>query len=288
MAQTTLTMVKKCFLLPLLLFLITYVANAQEKDLIIATFNIRYDNPQDDPNTWENRQLAVSQLIRFHGFDIFGIQEGLRHQVKDLEDLLPNFNFVGVGRDDGKEKGEYSAIFYRKDKFKVKKTSTFWLAPETDHPNKGWDAALPRICTWAKMEELETGREFYAFNTHFDHRGAEARKQSAALILEKIDAINKENLPVFLMGDFNVDQSSEAYHLLQNAPGMKDTYKTADFVYANNGSTNSFDLTKSTERIIDHIFVSESIKVKKYGLLTDTYHNRFPSDHFPVMAIIAW
>jgi endonuclease/exonuclease/phosphatase family metal-dependent hydrolase len=288
MAQTILSMVKKYFLLPLLLFLITYVANAQEKDLIIATFNIRYDNPQDDPNTWENRQLAVSQLIHFHGFDIFGIQEGLRHQVKDLENLLPNFNFVGVGRDDGKEKGEYSAIFYRKDKFKVKKTSTFWLAPETDHPNKGWDAALPRICTWAKMEETETGREFYAFNTHFDHRGVEARKQSAALILEKIKAINKENLPVFLMGDFNVDQTTEAYHLLQNAPGMKDTYKVADFVYANNGSTNSFDLTKSTERIIDHIFVSESVKVKKYGLLTDTYHNRFPSDHFPVMAIIAW
>jgi len=288
MAQTILSMVKKYFLLPLLLFLITYVANAQEKDLIIATFNIRYDNPQDDPNTWENRQLAVSQLIHFHGFDIFGIQEGLRHQVKDLENLLPNFNFVGVGRDDGKEKGEYSAIFYRKDKFMIKKTSTFWLAPETDHPNKGWDAALPRICTWAKMEETETGREFYAFNTHFDHRGVEARKQSAALILEKIKAINKENLPVFLMGDFNVDQTTEAYHLLQNAPGMKDTYKVADFVYANNGSTNSFDLTKSTERIIDHIFVSESVKVKKYGLLTDTYHNRFPSDHFPVMAIIAW
>jgi endonuclease/exonuclease/phosphatase family metal-dependent hydrolase len=288
MTQNKSVLVNKCFLLFLLWIFTFYSATAQEKDVIIATFNIRYDNPQDDPNTWENRRLAVSQLIGFHGFDIFGIQEGLRHQLKDLEDLLPHFDFVGVGRDDGKEKGEYTAIFYKKDKFSVKKTSTFWLAPETDHPNKGWDAALPRICTWAKMEELETGREFYAFNTHFDHRGEEARNKSAALILEKIKAINKENLPVLLMGDFNVDQSTEAYHLLQNAPGMKDTYKVADFVYANNGSTNSFDLTQSTERIIDHIFVSESVKVKKYGLLTDTYHNRFPSDHFPVMAIIAW
>ena len=266
----------------------TTLVNAQEQHIVIATFNIRYDNPNDAPNTWENRKLPVSQLIRFHAFDIFGIQEGLHHQVKDLEGLLPNFAFVGTGRDDGNEKGEYSAIFYQKAKYKVEETATFWLAPETEYPNKGWDAALPRICTWAKMLEIESGKSFYVFNTHFDHRGVEARNKSAALILDKVQTINTQKLPVFLMGDFNVDQSTEAYRLLKNAPGMKDTYDAAEFVYANNGSTNGFDLTKSHDRIIDHIFVSESLKVKKYGLLTDTYHNRFPSDHFPIMAVIAW
>lgn len=274
----------------LILFLLLNVSSsiAQAQDLVIATFNIRYDNPNDAPNTWENRKLPVSQLIRFHSFDIFGIQEGMHHQVKDLESLLPNFAFVGKGRDDGKEKGEYSAIFYQKEKYKVEESATFWLAPETDHPNKGWDAALPRVCTWARMVEIATGRSFYVFNTHFDHRGVEARNQSAALILDKIKTINSQNLPVFLMGDFNVDQSTDAYRLLKNAEGMKDTFDSADFVYANNGSTKAFDLTKSHDRIIDHIFVSKGLKVKKYGILTDTYQNRFPSDHFPVMAVIAW
>lgn len=274
----------------LILFLLLNVSSAiaQAQDLVIATFNIRYDNPNDAPNSWENRKLPVSQLIRFHSFDIFGIQEGMHHQVKDLESLLPNFAFVGKGRDDGKEKGEYSAIFYQKEKYKVEESATFWLASETDHPNKGWDAALPRVCTWARMIEIATGRSFYVFNTHFDHRGFEARNQSAALILDKIKTINSQNLSVFLMGDFNVDQSSDAYRLLKNAEGMKDTFDSADFVYANNGSTNAFDLTKSHDRIIDHIFVSKGLKVKKYGILTDTYQNRFPSDHFPVMAVIAW
>jgi len=288
MFQTKFAKALKLLSLSLVVLLSVNTVYAQEQNLVIATFNIRYDNPKDAPNTWENRKVAISQLIRFHSFDIFGIQEGLHHQVKDLEGLLPNFAFVGTGRDDGKEKGEYSAIFYQKEKYKVEESATFWLAPETDHPNKGWDAALPRICTWAKIVEIETGRNFYVFNTHFDHRGVEARNQSAALILDKIKTINSQNLPVFLTGDFNVDQTTEAYRLLKNAPGMKDTFEAADFVYANNGSTNGFDLTKSHDRIIDHIFVSESLKVKKYGLLTDTYHNRFPSDHFPVMAVVTW
>jgi len=288
MFQTKFTKAFKLLSFSLVVLLSVNSVDAQEQNLVIATFNIRYDNPNDAPNTWENRKVPISQLIRFHSFHIFGIQEGLHHQVKDLEALLPNFAFVGSGRDDGKEKGEYSAIFYQKEKYKVEETATFWLAPETDHPNKGWDAALPRICTWAKMVEIGTGRNFYVFNTHFDHRGVEARNQSAALIVDKIKTINTQNLPVFLMGDFNVDQTTEAYRLLKNTPGMKDSFEAADFVYANNGSTNGFDLTKSHERIIDHIFVSGSLKVKKYGLLTDTYHNRFPSDHFPVMAVIAW
>ncbi|MBD3629165.1 endonuclease/exonuclease/phosphatase family protein [Cyclobacterium sp.] len=263
-------------------------ALAQSDHITVATFNIRYDNPNDDPHTWDNRKDVVANLILFHEFDIFGIQEGLSQQVNDLDERLPDHDFVGVGRDDGAEKGEYTAIFYNRKKFKVQESDTFWLAPETDHPNKGWDAALPRICTWAKISSLNANQTFYVFNTHFDHRGVEARNQSARLILEKMEEINTESLPVILTGDFNVGQETEAYQLLRTAPGMKDTFDAAEIVYANNGTTNSFDITTSTERIIDHIFVSEKINVQKYGILTDTYHSRFPSDHFPVMAVINW
>ena len=260
----------------------------QAESATVATFNIRYANPGDAPDTWENRRAVVANLIRFHEFDIVGIQEGLHRQVMDLAGLLPSHDFVGVGRDDGKEEGEYSAIFYNKERFGVLQTETFWLAPDTSYPNKGWDAALPRICTWAKMEDKVAGKTFFVFNTHFDHRGVEARNQSAQLILDKIQEINPDGMPVLLTGDFNVGQETAAYQLLKSAPGMKDTFDAAGMVYANNGTTNGFDTSTSTERIIDHIFVSEAITVKKYGILTDTYHGRYPSDHFPVMAVISW
>ncbi|SHM61301.1 Metal-dependent hydrolase, endonuclease/exonuclease/phosphatase family [Cyclobacterium lianum] len=278
----------KSLLILLSISLSTFAVMAQSDALTVATFNIRYDNPNDAPDTWENRKDIVANLILFHGFDIFGIQEGLFHQVNDLDKRLPNHRFVGVGRDDGGEKGEFSAIFYDHQQFQVLNSGTFWLAPETDHPNKGWDAALPRICSWAKMVAIGSGEHFYVFNTHFDHRGVEARKQSARVILEKIREINTGSLPVILTGDFNVGQETETYEQLRTAEGMKDSFDAAETVYANNGTTNSFDTSKSTDRIIDHIFVSEDIEVRKYGILTDTYHGRFPSDHFPVMAVISW
>lgn len=261
---------------------------AQHEQLTIATFNIRYDNPQDAPNNWDNRKEVVADLIQFHGFDVFGIQEGLQHQVKFLDEQLEDFDYVGVGRDDGKEKGEYSAIFYNKEKFKVVDSNTFWLSPDTTKPNKGWDAALPRICTWAKLEDKNSGQQFYFFNTHFDHVGVEARQESGKLILSKIKEADKAGIPVILTGDFNVDQENPAYLLLKDSEELKDCFEAASLRYANNGTFNSFDSSKSSDRRIDHIFVSEFLTVEKYGILTDTYHNLYPSDHFPVMAVIEW
>lgn len=261
---------------------------AQSVEMRVATFNIRYDNPDDAPDTWANRKQVVADLIKFHGFDLFGIQEGLHNQVKDLDGMLPDFNYVGVGRDDGKEKGEYSCIFYNKSKYKVLDSGTFWLAEDTSKPNKGWDAALPRIVTWAKFENVANNDVFFHFNTHFDHRGWEARVQSASLILRKVEELADKNVPVIVTGDFNVDQDSDPYKVMKNAPGFADTYDKAEIRYANNGTFNSFNNTRSTDRRIDHIFVNDRIKVKRYGILTDSYHNRFPSDHFPVMAEIYW
>ncbi|WP_210416868.1 endonuclease/exonuclease/phosphatase family protein [Echinicola soli] len=269
-------------------FILSMKAQAQSEQLTVATFNIRYDNPGDAPNNWGHRKEVVVDLIQFHGFDIFGIQEGLKHQVEYLDEHLSSFAYVGVGRDDGEEKGEYSAIFYNKEKFEVLESNTFWLSTDTTKPNKGWDAALPRICTWAKMEDKASGQQFYFFNTHFDHVGTEARQESGKLILSKIKEADQAGIPVMLTGDFNVDQENPAYLLLENSEELKDCYKAADIRYANNGTFNSFNNTKSTDKRIDHVFVSEFLHVKKYGILTDTYHNLYPSDHFPVMAVIEW
>ncbi|MCC5937591.1 MAG: endonuclease/exonuclease/phosphatase family protein [Lunatimonas sp.] len=280
--------IKSTYCLFLGLFAFAFGVQAQSVSLKVATFNIRYANPGDDPDTWENRRQAAVDLIRFHEFDIFGIQEGLHAQVKDLERMLPGFAYVGVGRDDGAEKGEYSCIFYHAGKYDVLDSGTFWLAEDTTKPNKGWDAALPRIVTWAKFKDKATGDVFFHFNTHFDHRGWEARVQSAQLILKKVAELSDPANPVIVTGDFNVDQDSDPYKVMRDAPGFSDTHDVARIRYANNGTFNSFDNTKSSDKRIDHIFVNDKIKVKRYGILTDTYHNRYPSDHFPVMAEIYW
>lgn len=261
---------------------VSFSAGAQQVELTAASYNIRYANPGDAPNTWDNRAPIVINMVKFHEWDIFGIQEGLHQQVIDLAEGLPEFAYLGVGRDDGAEKGEYTAIYYKKDKFRVLESDTFWLSEDTTQPNKGWDAALPRICTWAKFEDVETGKQFYFFNTHFDHVGVKARSESAGLIMEKAKGVAGEGT-VILTGDFNIDQENEAYLRLKNSEMFNDTYDVAYLVYANNGTFNSFNNTKSTDRRIDHIFVTNDINVKKYGILTDTYHNRFPSDHFPVV-----
>lgn len=255
---------------------------AQQATATIATYNIRYDNPKDAPDTWENRHPVIINLVKFHEMDILGIQEGLHHQVMDLAEGLTDFDYIGVGRDDGAEKGEYTAIFYKKEKYKLLENATFWLSEDTTKPNKGWDAQLPRICTWAKFEDVATGKQFYVFNTHFDHVGVQARKNSAALIMQKVKEIAGDGT-VILTGDFNIDQHNDAYKSIKDSDMFNDSYEVAYLVYANNGTSNGFNNTKSTDRRIDHIFVTRDVSIKKYGILTDTYKNRFPSDHFPVL-----
>jgi len=279
---------KKIFLGIVALLFVGNISFAQQKEeLTVATFNIRYDNPGDAPDTWSNRLPVISSLIQFHEFDAFGIQEGLSHQVLQLDSALVDFTYLGVGRDDGKTAGEYSAIFYRPSKFEVLDSGTFWLSENTSKPNKGWDAALPRICTWAKMKSKASGKEFFFFNTHFDHKGVEAREKSASLILGQIEKIAGDS-EVILTGDFNVDQDSAPYAELSNAPGIKDAYLNADLVYANNGTFNQFNTDLETDKRIDHIFLKGDFTIYKYGILTDTYHGHFPSDHFPVMVKVAF
>lgn len=299
------------FFLTLLLCLCALTLHATT--FTIATYNIRNANQGDSlaGNGWGQRYPYIAQLIQFHGFDIFGTQEGKYPQLQDLKKAMPGYDYIGIGRDDGKQAGEYSAIFYRVDRFEVLEHGDFWLSPETDHPNKGWDAALPRICTWGKFKDKESGFEFLYFNLHMDHIGVQARAESAKLILRKVKE-QPAHIPVVLSGDFNVDQFSESYELLNTSGVMKDAYELAELKYAPNGTFNAFYPDRKTEQRIDHIFLSDDFKVLKYGILTDSYRSpkkqevtseqnanfpketrmkqfdaRMPSDHFPVMIVVS-
>ena len=285
-------------------------SNLFGQQLRVASYNLRYDNPGDSLNNWKYRKDVVSGLIQFHDFDIFGTQEGLYNQLQDLSKSMPGYNYIGVGRDDGKEKGEYTAIFYKTEMFDLLDKGDFWLSEDTSQPNKGWDAVLPRICSWGKFREKNTGLIFFFFNTHFDHVGTLARKESSKLILEKIKII-AEGMPTLVTGDFNVDQNSESYLVMNGSDILNDAYDLANLRYGAKGTFNGFKInTRSTSRI-DHIFVTDDFQVQKHGVLTDTYQTaesdlkelgntgaypqeillfqsqaRLPSDHYPVLVVV--
>lgn len=255
---------------------------AGAQDIRIASYNLRYDNKGDSGNLWTSRYPIVSALIQFHDFDIFGTQEGLRHQLDTLAANLPGYTWYGLGRDDGQAKGEHSAIFFKKDKYKLLGKGDFWLSETPEKPGPGWDARLNRICSWVQLRDVKRKKTFFVFNVHFDHQGVKARQESSKLILDKIRAIAGSH-PVLLTGDFNGSHKSEWYQLIANSNVLSDTYRAVETPYANNGSFNSFRTPSSTD-IIDHIFVSRQFAVKRWGILTDSYFGKFPSDHFPVVA----
>ena len=260
-----------------------------ERALRVMSFNIRYDEPRDGVNAWPNRKTKVADVIRFHKADIVGVQEALLSQLRDLEKLLPDFAWCGVGRTDGKEAGEYSAILYNKSRFQLLETNTFWLSETPDRPGSmGWDAAYPRVVTWAKFKDRVSKKTFIHFNTHFDHRGEKAQKESAALILKKVGEI-AGRFPFVLAGDLNVTEDSEAYKTLKNG---NSTTRLADAKYASThghfGGDSTFNEFKELQpgRKIDYIFVREGMLVTEHGALSDRWNGLWASDHIPVIAEI--
>ncbi|MHC2991841.1 hypothetical protein OB13_09640 [Pontibacter sp. HJ8] len=253
------------------------------QSLQVATYNIRYDNKSDTANAWHKRLPVLTGMIQFQDFDIFGTQEALHHQVQDLLEHLPGYAHIGVGRDDGKTGGEFSGVFYKKARFDLLKQGTFWLSTTPDKPSKSWDAALPRICTWGQFRDKVSGRTFFFFNTHFDHRGQQARAESVKLILKKIKEIAPK-APVILAGDFNFDQADENYTTLNKSGTLQDAYHKAKIRFAPMGTFNDFKVTDTTQRRIDHIFLTPAFQVQRYGILTFVYGDgKLPSDHFPVV-----
>ncbi len=251
--------------------------------MTFLTYNIRYDNPGDGEDAWTKRRELLAGQLRFHHPDVFGIQEGLHRQVEYLETQLPDYARIGVGRDDGREAGEYSALFYRTDRFQLLRSGTFWLSETPDTVSKGWDAALPRICTWALLEETAMQRRFWVFNTHFDHVGQLARLRSAELILQKIAMFNTGAYPVVLMGDLNSEPLSEPVSRLKN--DLRDTRDhSLEPPFGPEGTFNGFQFHEPVTRRIDYIFVSKAWAVQQFAVLSDAVNCHYPSDHLPVLA----
>lgn len=246
------------------------------------TYNIKYDNKNDTINNWNDRRVSLVRLIRHYEPSIFGTQEALHHQVEFIDEELPNFSFIGVGRDDGKQKGEYSPIHFDHTKFKVLISNTFWLSKTPDKISVGWDAAMERICTYGLFEELKTGNKFYVFNTHFDHIGNKAREKSAKLILKKIKKINSNKLPVVLMGDFNLRPEEKPIQLIKKK--LKDGSDiTQKPFYGPSGTFNGFNYKMILKNRIDYIFVKD-FKVNSYLHIDDRMeNNKHISDHLPVL-----
>lgn len=249
----------------------------------IASFNLRMDTSSDGENAWPNRKEMVKGLIKFHDIDIIGTQEGFKHQLEQIIEL-PEYAYVGAGRDDGKDEGEHSAIVYKKDKYKVVENGDFWFSETPEVPGKGWDATCcNRICSWAKFEEISTGKEFYVFNSHFDHQGQIARKNSSQMLVDRVKEMNGD-YPIFVTGDFNATPESEPMKILTNSGILVDSYiATKEPPYGTVGTFNSFRLDAPMSNRIDYVWVTPDIEVKKYGVLNDVQYGSFPSDHFPVV-----
>jgi endonuclease/exonuclease/phosphatase family metal-dependent hydrolase len=262
-----------------------FITTSFAQTITVGSFNVRYDNPRDSGNLWSARLPRVAALIAFHDFDIVGTQEGLQHQLEGMQALLPGYTYYGIGRDDGALKGEHSAIFIKKDAFTILDKGDFWLSETPTQPGFGWDARINRICSWVLLKHKVTHKKMYCFNVHYDHQATIARKESSKLILEKIKTIAGES-PVILTGDFNGDHSSEWYQFIANSGSLLDTYIRVAVPYKPNGTFQGFGPNLNPDQVIDHIFTSSHFTVSRWGVLTDSYNGKFPSDHFPVLSRI--
>jgi endonuclease/exonuclease/phosphatase family metal-dependent hydrolase len=255
-----------------LLFMVTELPAQQP--LHVMTFNIRLNVASDSLNAWSYRKDKLASQVLFHQAELLGVQEALHDQMMDLGERLPQFKFVGVGRDDGKTKGEYSAIFYDTTRLLVLQSNTFWLSLTPEVPgSKSWDAAITRIVTWAKFKDRKTKKILYAFNTHFDHMGKVARKESALLLLQKIKEI-AGTTPAVITGDFNAKPTDE--------PIREELSATPH--YGPTGTFNGFRSKETDDLPIDYIFIKGKWKVLNHATISQTWEGRFASDHFSVLA----
>ena len=300
-------MMKKFLLVFLLLMGLSLPMSAQ---MLVGSYNIRLKVSSDsvNGNAWQKRCQVICDQVNFMSPDIFGAQEVLHVQLLDMLQGLDGYDYIGVGRDDGKTGGEYAAIFYKPDRLRLLDQGNFWLSETPDRPGLGWDAACVRVCTWGRFagQTATDDEAFYFFNLHMDHVGVVARREGAKLIVRKIREI-AQGAPVIVTGDFNVDQKDEIYSIFTESGLLKDSYLATRLRFAENGTFNSFDTELYTDSRIDHIFVSPDTEVEAYGVLTNSYwvpndasaaklkgHDapqqidfskytrRQPSDHYPV------
>lgn len=282
--------------------------------LRVMSFNIRYENTYDVQNPWKNRREKVASMINFHHADVAGLQEALKNQMDDLVELLPDYGWIGVGRDDGNKEGEFAPVFYRKNRFEPVNSGTFWLSetPGTAG-SKGWDAACIRIATWVEFIDKMNGKTFFHFNTHFDHEGQKAMVESSYLLLHKVETLAGDK-PVVVTGDFNNGEDSDTYKILTGKHSDKSIHNIRSLnnsrycsLQGHHGPVITFHNFRASELFecisgkkcadsdidnmllvnpIDYIFIKNNIKVLRHGVLADNWDGRYPSDHMPVVADI--
>jgi endonuclease/exonuclease/phosphatase family metal-dependent hydrolase len=259
------------------------------------SFNIRYDNPNDGENVWSQRKEKVAQLIRQLQPDVLGVQEALKNQLDDLMIQLSEYEWFGVGREDGKENGEFVPIFYKKNRLKVLEQSTFWLSETPQVPGGySWDAKYGRTVTWGKLFDKKSKKTFFFFNTHFDKDGEVSRIKNAEMLVAQIEEIAHED-SVILVGDFNCVESSEPYRLLTATQGrekqgkekkLEDTRYTAQEHSGPKGTVSDFKTLVIPERKIDYIFVKNNVNVCNHSVISTKWNGKFPSDHLPIVVQI--
>ncbi|MDT0688718.1 endonuclease/exonuclease/phosphatase family protein [Salegentibacter sp. F188] len=256
-------------------------AKPYNKFMKLMTYNIKYANEKDGENSWSKRKKSLTSLMQFYAPDIFGLQEALHEQLDYFKEHLPGYSYIGTGRnEDGK--GELTPVLYKTEKFEVLESNTFWLSETPEKYSKGWDAAYPRICTYVLFQEKGTGKKFWHFNTHLDHRGDKAREESVKLLWQKIEEVNLKNYPVILTGDFNLEPESKSIkYLSKKLNDSKTISKEAPF--GPDKTFNAYEYNELPISRIDYIFISEGVEVSKYGVLNNSYDQKYPSDHFPVM-----
>lgn len=263
-------------------FLFSFISfqSIAQSDLKVCTFNIRYANPGDGIHQWENRKEHVVNFIKAEAIDIIGMQEVLYSQISYLNKNLPNYTQVGVGREDGKQKGEYVPIYFNSEKFELLDSGNFWLSTTPDKPSVGWDAALPRIVTFVVLRDLKTQEKIHVLNAHYDHVGKKARENSSKLLSERLLG-NYPNDQLILLGDFNLEPQEEAIKLIP-AAGLKDSYLSSEITFGSEGTFNGFEVGKAHTRRIDYIFY-KNLKPKVYKVNSSVIDQTYLSDHFPVV-----
>ena len=257
------------------------------QDLKVMTYNIRLSLESDKENSWDYRKEDALALMSYYHPDYFGVQEAVPQQMDDIKTSLKDYDYVGVGRDDGKNQGEYSAIFYDKNKLEVLKSGTFWLSETPEKPSKGWDAAYNRVCTYAFFKIKKSGKKFLVMNLHFDHVGDVARVNSSKLILEKIKELNPQNLPLTLTGDFNLTDDTEPIKIISQSLDNV-FYHSRKPHYGPVGTFTAFDVNTVPKDRIDYIFV-KGFEVQSNRTINDRRENLlYPSDHYPILAEISF
>ena len=269
-----------------LLAAVAFTACGSATSLSVMTFNMRYDNPEDGQNNWRFRRERIAGVIKAQEVDVLGTQELLSNQFNDLSGLLTGYQGVGVGRLDGAESGEYCAVFFRKDRFTLLDSGTFWLSETPEVVGSlGWDGACERIATWVVLRDRD-GRELFFIDTHLAHVGQVARDEGVSLLMKRIETLSGGR-PVILTGDFNSEPGSSVVAHVQKDGVLRDAKAIAAQRSGTDWSFSDFGQIPEAERpLLDYIFVSGDIEAVRYEVLPDIFDGGYVSDHAPVMAVV--